>query len=172
MSAVRVSILTISDRSARGEREDLSGPALVQACQQKGWIISKVLIVSDEPAEIKRALIDLADSHTADLVLTTGGTGVAPRDNTPEATRAVIEKEVPGISEAIRSASLKITPHAMISRGISGIRQKTLIVNLPGSPKAAVESLDVFASIIPHAIDLLREDQRAESGHVINSTKG
>ncbi len=172
MSLVRVAILTVSDRSARGEREDLSGPALVQACRRQGWIISEVQIVADDPEDIGQVLLHWADDNAVDLILTTGGTGVAPRDNTPEATRAVIEKEVPGISEVIRSASLKITPHAMISRGISGIRRRTLIVNLPGSPKAAVESLDVFAAIVPHAIDLLREDQSAESGHTIESNKG
>lgn len=168
MPLVRVAILTVSDRSARGEREDLSGPALIQACRQRGWKIIAAQIVSDEPEEMRLVLADWSQTGDIDLILTTGGTGVAPRDNTPEATRAIIEKEVPGIAESIRAASLKITPHAMISRGVCGIRRKTLIVNLPGSPKAAVESLDVFASIVVHAIELLQDDRHAEKGHSIS----
>lgn len=163
--SIRVSILTISDRSFRGEREDLSGPALIEAIQQLGWEIVQTGLVPDEKEAISGWLIQVCDSGTTDLILTTGGTGFAPRDVTPEATRAVIERETPGLAEAMRQKSLQITPHAMLSRAIAGIRKRTLIVNLPGSPKAAVENLQSIAVVIPHAVELLQESPSAEVGH-------
>lgn len=162
---VRVSILTISDRSYRGEREDLSGSALVEAVQKLGWEIVKTGLVPDEKEKIANWLIEECDSENTDLILTTGGTGFAPRDITPEATREIIEREAPGIAEAMRLKSLQITAHAMLSRAIAGIRKRTLIINLPGSPKAAIENLQSVAMVIPHAVELLHESPSAEAGH-------
>ncbi|MEJ5313292.1 MULTISPECIES: molybdopterin adenylyltransferase [Anaerolinea] len=167
---IRVSILTISDRSFRGEREDLSGPALVKAIQQLGWNVVQTGLVPDEKEMISNWLIQACDSGKTDLVLTTGGTGFAPRDVTPEATRAILEREAPGIAEAMRQKSLQITPHAMLSRAIAGIRKRTLIINLPGSPKAAVENLQTVAAVIPHAVELLQESPDAEKGHTLSSS--
>ncbi len=164
---IRVGILTISDRSARGERPDLSGPALAQAVRAH-WADAEVAvtgIVPDEPAEIAAWLRRGADELALDLILTTGGTGFAPRDVTPEATRAVIEREAPGLAEAMRSESRRVTPHAMLSRAVAGIRRRTLIVNLPGSPKGAIENLRVILPVLPHAIELLREAPAAEQHH-------
>ncbi len=167
---IRVSILTISDRSYRGEREDVSGPALVEAVGQLGWEVVKTGLVPDEKELISDWLIQICDSGTADLILTTGGTGFAPRDVTPEATRAILEREAPGIAEAMRQKSLQITPHAMLSRAIAGIRKRTLIINLPGSPKAAIENLQTVAPVIPHAVELLQESPDAEKGHILSSS--
>ena len=163
--AIRVSILTVSDRSNRGERADLSGPALRSAVEQQGWQIIYTAIVPDESGQISRTLADWADSGKSDLILTTGGTGFTGRDVTPEATLAIIERQTPGIIQAILIESLKITPHAMLSRAASGIRAHTLIVNFPGSPKAAVENLNIILPVLPHAIDLLHESPAAEAGH-------
>ncbi len=162
---LRVGILTVSDRSARGEREDASGPALVKLVQEQGWSISRQAILPDDQLALRDLLISWADSGELDVILTTGGTGFAPRDVTPEATRAVIDREAPGLAEAMRAASLKITPHAMLSRVVTGIRKRTLILNLPGSPKGAVENLQVVITVLPHAIQLLQEDSSAESTH-------
>lgn len=162
---IRVAILTISDRSARGERADSSGPALAQMAQAQNWQIIQTAIVPDEFEQIKTTLANWCDSGQIDLLLTTGGTGVAPRDVTPEATQAVIQRPVPGLAEGMRQASLKITPHAMLSRGLAGIRQRTLIVNLPGSPKAALENLQTILPVLPHAVELLQESKSAEAGH-------
>lgn len=162
---IQTAILTISDRSSRGERPDLSGPALVNYCESRGWSIVEVAVVPDEIDQISAILIDWCNRLSPDIILTTGGTGFAPRDVTPEATLAVIEKAAPGLAEAMRLESLKITPHAMLSRAIAGIRGKTLILNLPGSPKAAIENLGFVFSVLPHAIQLLHEDTSAESGH-------
>lgn len=162
---MRVGVLTISDRSSRGERADLSGPQLAQSVEQQGWQVVQKAIVSDEMDDIRTALTDWADGGEVDLILTTGGTGFAPRDMAPEATRSVLERETPGLTEAMRAASLRITPHAMLSRAAAGIRGTTLIVNLPGSPKAAVENLAVIIPVLPHAVDLLRDDPGAEAGH-------
>jgi molybdopterin adenylyltransferase len=166
--AIRVGILTISDRSAKGERQDLSGPALAAYVHQQGWLVGRTAIVADEGELIRTTLMEWADSGELDLVLTTGGTGFAPRDMTPEATSAVIERSAPGLAEVIRAESLKITPHAMLSRGVAGIRRQTLIVNLPGSPKGAVESLYIIRSVLPHAVELLRNDPASETGHTPN----
>ncbi len=163
--SIRFGILTLSDRSARGERADASGPALAHLIQAENWSVVKQALLPDEESAIRDILIKWADSGELDVILTTGGTGFAPRDVTPEATRAVIEREAPGLAEAMRAASLKITPHAMLSRVVTGIRKKTLIVNLPGSPKGAVENLQTILPVLPHAIQLLREDPDSEKTH-------
>ena len=162
---MRVGILTVSDRAARGELEDASGPALMQLVQETGWFVTITALVPDEESAIRDKLMIWADAAELDVILSTGGTGFAPRDVTPEATRAVIERETPGLAEAMRAASLKVTPHAMLSRIVTGIRKKTLIINLPGSPKGAVENLQVVIPVLPHAIQLLRDDPASESTH-------
>jgi len=164
---IRVGVLTVSDRSARGEREDLGGPAVAEAVMARlpGAQVSARAVVPDERIRIAARLVHWADKLGLDLILTTGGTGFAPRDVTPEATGDVIERATPGLAEAMRAASLRITPHAMLSRGVAGIRGRTLIVNLPGSPKGAVENLETIASVLPHAIELLREEPIAEQHH-------
>ena len=163
--SIRFGVLTLSDRSARGERSDASGPALAALIEAQGWSVVEQSLLSDDESAIRVALIDWADGGQMDVVLTTGGTGFAPRDVTPEATRAVIEREAPGLAEAMRAASLLITPHAMLSRVVAGIRKRTLIINLPGSPRGAVENLQVVIPVLPHAVQLLRADPSAESGH-------
>lgn len=162
---VRFGILTLSDRSARGERADASGPALADLIRAEGWSVARQGILPDELAAIRALLISWADSGELDVILTTGGTGFAPRDVTPEATREVIDREAPGLADAMRAASLKITPHAMLSRVVAGMRGRTLIINLPGSPKGAVENLRVILPVLPHAVQLLREDPASESTH-------
>lgn len=162
---MRVSILTVSDRSARGERDDLAGPKLEQYMTQRGWSVVLTEIVPDEKEQISRMLLEWVDSRECDLILTTGGTGFGLRDVTPEATAEVIERNAPGLAEAMRIASMSITPHAMLSRGVCGIRGQTLIVNLPGSPRAAVENLEVILPALPHAVELLQDDPDAEKGH-------
>jgi len=163
---MRAGILTISDRSARGERTDASGPAIAEFlfARLAGEAVATA-IVPDEVEAIRETLVDWADRLGLDLILTTGGTGFAPRDVTPEATRAVLQREAPGIPEALRAASLKITPHAMLSRAVAGIRGRTLIVNMPGNPKAVRENLEVLIPILPHALAVLQELPRAETGH-------
>ena len=162
---IRFGILTISDRSSRGERPDSSGPVLAALIQAQGWSVVKQEILPDDENSIRERLISWSDSREMDVILTTGGTGFSPRDVTPEATRVVIDREAPGLAEAMRAASLIVTPHAMLSRIVTGIRGKALIVNLPGSPKGAVENLQVIIPVIPHAIQLLREDPASESSH-------
>jgi len=162
---IRFGILTLSDRSARGERPDASGPALANLIQAEGWSVVKQSLLPDDESAIAAILISWSDSGELDVILTTGGTGFSPRDVTPEATRAVIEREAPGLAEAMRAASLKITPHAMLSRIVTGIRRQTLIINLPGSPKGAVENLQVVLPVLAHAVQLLREDPASESTH-------
>ena len=162
---IRVGILTVSDRSSRGERADASGPLLRQLAQQHGWTVERDSVVPDERDAIQTILVDWADVARLDLILTTGGTGFAPRDVTPEATRAVIEREAPGLAEAMRADSLRKTPHAMLSRAVCGLRGRTLIVNLPGSPKAARENFETILPAIPHAIALLQESPDSERGH-------
>jgi len=152
---VSVGIITVSDRSSKGLREDLSGPAIRQWALEKGYIIQKEIIVPDEIENIKNALLDFSDSGI-DLIVTTGGTGFAPRDVTPEATRAVLEKHAPGFAEVMRMKSFQVTSHAMLSRAVSGIRKKSLIINMPGSPKAVRENLGFIEAAIPHAIELLQ----------------
>lgn len=167
--SIRTAILTISDRSARGERPDASGPALVSAVEAEGWRVIHTAILPDEQAQIEKTLAYWSDQGEVDLLLTTGGTGFAPRDVTPEATLAVIERNAPGLAELMRLESLKITPHAALSRAAAGIRKRTLIINLPGSPKAAVENLRTLLPILPHAIELLQEQASAEAGHTHRS---
>ncbi len=162
---IRFGILTLSDRSSRGERADSSGPALADLVHAEGWTVVKQSLLPDNESAIREALVSWADSGEMDVILTTGGTGFSPRDVTPEATRAVIERETPGLAEAMRAASLKITSHAMLSRVVTGIRGKTLIINLPGSPKGAVENLRVVIPVLPHAVQLLHEDPASESTH-------
>ena len=162
---LRVGILTVSDRSARGERPDISGPALEAVVVAQGWQVAQIAIVPDEVPVLKETLAVWCDSHRMDVLLTTGGTGFNRRDVTPEATLAVIERSAPGLAEAMRSASLQVTSHAMLSRATAGIRGSTLIVNLPGSPRGAVENLNVILPVLPHAVQLLREDPEAEAGH-------
>jgi molybdopterin adenylyltransferase len=163
---IRVGILTVSDRSARGEREDASGPLLAQlAVEHLQAEVARTAIVPDERAEIAAVLRRWADEDRLDLVLTTGGTGFAPRDVTPEATRDVIDREAPGLAEAMRATSLRVTPHAMLSRAVAGIRGRCLIVNLPGSPKAVRENLEAVLSALPHGLELLQEVHGADQRH-------
>ena len=155
MSNIRAVVITASDGCARGEREDASGSALVQLLTDLGADIVEHQVLSDDLDPLAQALREFADRDDVNLIITTGGTGLGPRDNTPEATQQVIKREVPGIAEAIRAESLKSTPMAMISRGVCGVRSGTLIVNLPGSPKAVKETFAVIAPVLSHAIDLL-----------------
>lgn len=155
MSQIRTVIITVSDACSRGEREDASGAALVQLLTGIGAEIVERKILSDDLDPLVQLLKECADRDDVNLIVTTGGTGLGPRDNTPEATRQVIEREAPGIAEAIRAESLKVTAMAMLSRGVCGVRSGTLIVNLPGSPKAVKESFAVIAPVLPHALDLL-----------------
>jgi molybdopterin adenylyltransferase len=152
---MRIAVLTISDSVTKGEREDLSGPAVVAFCRGLGWEVTSALHVSDDPANIREQLRAVADSGRVDILLTAGGTGIGPRDNTPEATLAVADRIVPGISEEMRRKGLEKTPTAILSRGTAVVRTKTLIVNLPGSPKGAVESLETVAHLLPHAVHVL-----------------
>ena len=163
--SMRFAILTISDRSFRGERPDASGPALAERVTEEGWMVSKRDIRPDDLLILRDTLVHWVDSGDFDVILTTGGTGFAPRDVTPEATQAVLERPAPGLAEAMRAASLQVTPHAMLSRGLAGIRKRVLIINLPGSPKAALENLEVIIPVLPHAIELLQEEAQAERGH-------
>ena len=152
---MRIAVVTISDSVAKGEREDLSGPAVVAACRGLGWEVASVLRVSDEPATIREQLRAIADSGSVDVLFTTGGTGLGPRDNTPESTQGIADRIVPGIAEEMRRKGLEKTPMAVLSRGIAAVRLKTLIINLPGSPKGASESLDAIAHLLPHAVQVL-----------------
>jgi len=155
---ISTAIITLSDKGAAGARDDESGKVIREIITTIGASVTHYEVLPDEEQQISVLLKKLADSGTIDLILTTGGTGVAPRDVTPEATRAIIDKEVPGIPEAMRAESLKRTPHAMISRAVAGIRKQTLIVNLPGSPKAVRENLTVILTALPHAIDKIKGD--------------
>ncbi len=159
---IRFGILTASDRSARGEREDASGPALVDLVRAQGWSVLEQAILPDDRSALAAKMSEWADSRSLDVILVTGGTGFAARDVTPEATHDVIEREATGLPEAMRAVSLKITPHAMLSRLAAGIRGQTLIVDLPGSPKGALENLQVILPVLEHAVKLLREE---DAGH-------
>lgn len=155
VSGFTVGILTVSDRSARGERADTSGPALREMLTPLGTQVVRYEIVPDDRGAIENTLRRWADEEGIALILTTGGTGLGPRDVTPEGTRAVIEKEVPGLAEAMRAAGLKKTPHAMLSRALAGVRGQSLIINLPGSPRGARECLEAVLPALPHAVELL-----------------
>jgi molybdenum cofactor synthesis domain-containing protein len=162
---LRIGILTVSDRSAAGLRDDASGPLLITLVEAQSWEVVKAGVVPDELGAISETLASWADSGSLDVILTTGGTGFSPRDITPEATLKVIERRTPGLVEAIRAKSLKITPHAMLSRAEAGIRGRVLVINFPGSPKAVQENFEVIAPVLPHAVDLLREHPDSEAGH-------
>jgi molybdopterin adenylyltransferase len=149
-------VITLSDRASRGEREDKSGPLAKEILEAQKFQVVESLILPDEPEQLQEELIRLSDRRQVSLIVTTGGTGFSSRDHTPEATMAIATRNAPGIAEAIRIESLKITPKAMLSRGVSVIRNQTLIVNLPGSPKAVQESLDVIMSTLSHGIEILR----------------
>ena len=152
---IQAVVITVSDACSRGEREDTSGAALTQLLTDLGATIVERRILSDDLDPLAQALKEFADRNDVNLIVTTGGTGLGPRDNTPEATQRVIEREAPGIAEAIRAESLKATRMAMLSRGICGVRSGTLIINLPGSPKAVKETFSVIAPVLSHALDLL-----------------
>jgi molybdopterin adenylyltransferase len=152
---MRVSILTVSDSVATGKYEDRSGPAVVARCRELGWRIVSTTVLPDDREAIEDFLKKTAASNDADALLSTGGTGVGPRDLTPEATMAVAERLIPGFAEHMRAEGRKKTDRALLSRGVAAIRGKTIIVNLPGSPRGAVESLDAIAELLPHAVAVL-----------------
>lgn len=155
---IRAAVITISDKGSRGEREDLSGPEILSLLRTIGAEVVHTAIVPDEVDRIAEILCACADEMRCDLILTTGGTGVSPRDLTPDATLSVIDKEIPGMAEAMRAESMKKTPHAMISRAVVGIRGQTLIANLPGSPKGARENLSVILPALSHAVEKIKGD--------------
>ena len=152
---MRVAVLTISDSSAQGAGPDRSGPAVAERCRALGWDVISTLVLSDDRGPLEAQLKSLADSGSADMILTTGGTGLGPRDSTPEATAAVCEKLVPGLPELMREIGRQSTPRAVLSRAVAGVRGRTLIVNLPGSPRGAVESLDAVAALLDHAREVI-----------------
>jgi molybdenum cofactor synthesis domain-containing protein len=152
---MRVTVVTISDSVSSGKSEDRSGPAVVTRCKELGWQIVSSQVLPDDHATIATLLKRTADANDADVILTTGGTGVGPRDVTPEATLAVVERLIPGFGEHMRLEGSKKTPRAILSRAVAGIRATTIIINLPGSPRGAVESLDAIAEFLPHAISIL-----------------
>ena len=154
----KVGLITVSDSAAQGEREDGTGPVLAEILTQAGFVVEERAIVPDQESRISAVLIEMADQKNLDLLITAGGTGLAPTDHTPEATQAVIDRAVPGLAEAMRSAGLKKTPHAALSRAVAGTRGACLIVNLPGSPKAAAESLAAILPALPHGLEKLAGD--------------
>jgi molybdopterin adenylyltransferase len=155
---ISAGIITVSDKGSQGKREDLSGPAIAEMLTGISIEIKYSIIIPDETIKIKEAIIDFADVKNLDLILTTGGTGVSPRDLTPDATLEIIDKQIPGMAEAMRHQSMIVTPHAMISRAVAGIRGKSLILNLPGSPKGAKENLAVVLPALKHAIEKIKGD--------------
>ncbi len=152
---MKIAVITISDTVARGERQDGSGPAVVARCRELGWNVNSTHVIADDATEIQSLLKRLADVEHADMILTTGGTGLGPRDVTPEATQAIADKMIPGFAEEMRRKGLEKTPKAILSRSSAAIRGKTLILNFPGSPKGAVESLDAIASLVVHSIQII-----------------
>ncbi|HHY59064.1 MAG TPA: molybdopterin adenylyltransferase [Clostridia bacterium] len=153
---IKVGIITVSDKGSRGEREDKAGPAIQEMVEAKGWQVAATAIIPDEQKIIEAKLVEYADDLKLDVIFTTGGTGFAERDVTPEATLAVIDKQAPGLAEAMRLESLKVTPMAMLSRATAGIRGRTVIVNLPGSPKAVRECLAVILPALEHGVEILQ----------------
>jgi molybdopterin adenylyltransferase len=162
---LRFGILTSSDRASRGERPDLSGPALVNLVKAEGWTVVRTIIVPDGLEVIRETLAAWADGGQMDIILTTGGTGFSPHDVTPEATNLVIDRQAPGLAEVMRQEGRKVTPHAILSRAVAGMRGRVLIINLPGSPKAAVENIQVLLPVLAHAMELLKEEPNAEKHH-------
>lgn len=158
-------VLTVSDRVGAGERPDIGGDALAEGLAALGWRVARRAVVPDERDRIAEILAGWADEAGLDLVVTTGGTGLAPRDVTPEATRDVAGREAPGIAEALRADALRITPHGMLSRGVAAVRGRTLIVNLPGNPKAVVEGLEVLGPVLDHAVRLVAGEPVADADH-------
>jgi molybdopterin adenylyltransferase len=156
MQPIRAAVVTVSDKGHAGEREDASGPLLADLLRKIGVEVARQEIVPDKRAEIARVVIELADEVRVDLVVTTGGTGMAPRDVTPEATLSVVEREAPGLAEVLRFEGYRKTPLAVLSRGVAGVRGRTLIINLPGNPKAVREGMETLAPILPHAIKMVR----------------
>ncbi|MCD5416888.1 MogA/MoaB family molybdenum cofactor biosynthesis protein [Candidatus Bipolaricaulota bacterium] len=156
---IRAAAITVSDKGAAGKREDLSGPLLIDALTKMGAEVAGQEIVADDGEKIACALITFADEMKVDLIVTTGGTGPAPRDFTPEATRAVIDREIGGIAEALRFTGYNKTPLAVLSRGIAGVRGRCLIVNLPGHPRAVREGMETLIPILPHAVQMIRGEQ-------------
>lgn len=154
---IKAGVLTLSDRSARGEREDGAGPLIEQFLASWPAVVQRA-VLPDEPEDIATLLCRWADQEGLDLIITTGGTGLSPRDNTPEATLRVVHRLVPGIPEALRAEGLKNTPRAMLSRGVAGVRGRTLIINLPGSPRGVKEAFTVLAASLPHALEVLRAE--------------
>lgn len=154
-TSLRVAIITISDSVSAGKTEDKSGPAVKDRCRELGWEIKSTLVVADDPPSIREQLRELADSGRVDLILTTGGTGLSPRDSTPEATIAVADRLIPGFAEEMRRKGMEKTPRAILSRAVAAVRHRSLILNLPGSPKGAVESLDALADLLPHSIAII-----------------
>ena len=152
---LRVAVVTVSDSVSQGKSADRSGPAVSERCKALGWEVVSSQVLPDDRIALEKLLASLADSGSADLILTTGGTGIGPRDTTPEATAAVSSKLLPGFAELMREKGRQFTPRAVMSRAVVGVRAQALIVNLPGSPKGAVESLDSVADLLPHACDVL-----------------
>jgi len=152
---MRVAVLTLSDSVSSGKSEDRSGPAVAARCRELGWTVSSTLVLPDDRVSIEAALSRLADSNDFDLILTTGGTGLSPRDVTPEATQAVSSRLIPGFAEKMRAEGLKKTPRAILSRAVAAIRASAIILNLPGSPAGAVDSLNAVADLLPHSIDIV-----------------
>ncbi|HKZ44715.1 MAG TPA: MogA/MoaB family molybdenum cofactor biosynthesis protein [Anaerolineales bacterium] len=162
---LRIGIITTSDRSFTGNREDLTTSAVADEISAVNWIVIKHIVIPDDLEVIKKTLLNWLQLADLDVIFTTGGTGFTPRDNTPEATLAVIERNAPGLAEGMRLRSLEFTPHAMLSRGVAGIHGKVLIINLPGSPKAAVENFKIIQPILEHAVELIHNDENAEDHH-------
>jgi len=152
---MNVAVITVSDTVARGERQDASGPAVKARCQELKFTIVSSHVVPDDSEQIQKLLSELSDERSVDIILTTGGTGIGPRDCTPEATQAIAERLVPGMAEEMRRKGLEHTPRAILSRGMAAIRASTLILNLPGSPQGAVESFDAVAAQLPHAVQII-----------------
>ena len=164
----RAAVITVSDKGYAGDREDVSGPLLVEALEALGIKVIGTLVLPDEKDRLAQAMIEWADEKGVDLIATTGGTGPAPRDWTPEATRAVIEREMPGLAEALRADGYRKTPLAILSRGVAGIRGRCLIINLPGSPRAVREGMETLAPVLPHALQMVRgEDLEHGAKHSV-----
>jgi len=154
-SSLRVAVITVSDSVSSGKSEDQSGPAVIARCRELGWEIKSSLVVPDDPPGIREQLRELADSGRVDLILTTGGTGLGPRDSTPEATIAIADRLIPGFAEEMRRKGMEKTPRAILSRAVAAVRHRALILNLPGSPSGAVDSLDALAGLLPHSIAII-----------------